>query len=248
MRLRDKRTVITGAGSGLGRATALRFAQEGARVAVVDIDGDKARETAALIGESAISVQADVTDKGAVVDAVSAAVEAFGGVDVFFNNAGIPQRVTPLTEVTSADWNNILAVNLTAIFFGAQAVTPIMRRQGGGSILITSSISGRRPRPGLSAYTASKGGAIAFTAALAVELAPNIRVNGIAPLAALTPMLDQFQFGDNPEEVRGQLMAAVPLRRLVDPEDIAGAAVYLSSDEARCITGVTLNVDCGRNL
>jgi 3-oxoacyl-[acyl-carrier protein] reductase len=121
----------------------------------------------------------------------------------------------------------------------------------GGVFLITSSISGRRPRPGLSAYTASKGGAIALTTALAVELAPDIRVNGIAPLAAPTPMLGKFGFaqeGESPEETQNRLAAAVPLQRLTQPEDIAAAAVYLASDEASGITGITLNVDSGRHL
>jgi 3-oxoacyl-[acyl-carrier protein] reductase len=252
MRLEGKRTAITGAGSGMGRATAERFVREGARVAVIDIDGDAAEATAADLGPGAIALVGDMASESDVDRVAGALEKAFDGLDVFFNNAGIPMAATPLEEVSLADWNRLLSVNLTAIFLAARRVAPMLRRApAGGVFLITSSISGRRPRPGLSAYTASKGGAIALTTALAVELAPDIRVNGIAPLAAPTPMLGKFGFaqeGESPEEVQSRLAAAVPLQRLTQPEDIAAAAVYLASDEAAGITGITLNVDSGRHL
>lgn len=243
MRLSGKRAVITGAASGMGLASARRFVAEGAQVMMVDID-EHCVEQAQRIGAGAHAMIADVTDPLAVRDLVASAAETLGGIDCYFNNAGIAQPVTPLQEVTIEQWDRIIAVNLTAIFLAAREAAPVMESQGGGCLLITSSISGRRPRRGLSAYTASKGAAIAFTNALAVELAPAIRVNGIAPLATRTPMLKEFGFSQDEQE----LADVVPLKRLIEPEDVAAAAVFLASDEASSITGVTLDVDAGRNL
>jgi 3-oxoacyl-[acyl-carrier protein] reductase len=251
-RLEGKRIVVTGAASGLGLASATRFVEEGARVVLVDLDERRLHEAVEPLADRASGRVCDVTDERAVSELIDAAAAELGGIDCYFNNAGIAQPVTPLSELTLETWNRTMAVNTTAIFLAARAVAPVMQAQpDGGVLLITSSISGRRPRPGLTAYTASKGAAIILTGALAIELAPKIRVNGIAPLAVNTPMLSKFGFAAEDEteaETHARLASVVPLGRLTQPEDVAAAATFLASDEARGITGVTLNVDSGRHL
>lgn len=248
-RLAGKTAIVTGGGSGIGRAAALRFAAEGARVAVFDLDGAKAEETRDAVGAGALSFAVDVTDAAAVAKRVDLVAEAFGRVDVYFNNAGIPQAAKPFVETSREEWDRIMAVNLTALFTGVQAVAPVMRDQGEGAIVVTSSIAATRPRPGIATYVASKAGVNGLVRALALELAPDrIRVNAIAPVAVRTPMLAQFAFADSEQATIERVEQTIPLGRLVEPEDIAAAALYLASDEARCITGITLNVDGGRDL
>lgn len=248
-RLAGKTAIVTGAGSGIGRAAALRFAAEGARVAAVDLDGAKAQATCDAAGAGALALTVDVTDADAVAAAVEQVAEAFGSVDVYFNNAGIPQAAKPFEETSREEWDRIIAVNLTALFTGVQAVAPVMRRQGGGAIVVTSSIAATRPRPGIATYVASKAGVNGLVRALALELAPDrVRVNAIAPVAVRTPMLAQFAFAESEQATIERVEQTIPLGRLVEPEDIAAAALYLASDEARCITGITLNVDGGRDL
>jgi 3-oxoacyl-[acyl-carrier protein] reductase len=243
MRLEGKVALVTGAGSGIGRATVRRFAAEGARVVAVDLDLDRAHEACA--GIEAVPVVADVCDAHAVALMVRTAVERYGALDVFHNNAGLPAAVTPLEEISRADWDRTIDVNLTALFLAAQAVAPVMRERGGGTILVTASIIARRPRAGLAAYVAAKSGVTGLARALALELAPDrIRVNVINPGPARTPMLARFGLADDDDAV-GE---ALPLGRLVEPDEIAGAAVYLASDEAAAVTGAVFNVDGGRDL
>jgi 3-oxoacyl-[acyl-carrier protein] reductase len=243
MSLTGKIGLVTGAGSGIGRATARRLAAAGARVVAADLDAERAAETCA--GIDATPVAADVCDPGDVARMVRTAVEAYGGLDVFHNNAGAPQAATPFTEIARAEWDRMLAVNLTAFFLAAQAVVPAMRERGGGSIIVTASIIARRPRAGLAAYIAAKTGVTGLARALALELAPDrIRVNVINPGPARTPMLRAFGLGAEDDAI-GE---ALPLGRLVEPDDVAAAAVYLASDAAAAITGTVLNVDAGRDL
>jgi len=231
--LAGKVAIVTGAGSGIGRATARRFATEGARVIAADVDLEQARETCAGL-HRATPARADVTRR----EDVEALVRDHDRIDVYFNNAGIPARVKPLAELTRDEWDRTLDVNLTALFVAAQVVAPRLK---GGVLLVTASIIANRPRPGLSAYVASKAGVVGLAKALATELAPDVRVNVINPGPANTPMLDGFGFDTDPAQ-------ALPLKRLIEPEDIAGAAAYLASDDARAITGAVLNVDAGRDL
>jgi len=174
--------------------------------------------------------------------------EAFGRIDVYFNNAGIAQAAKPLEDTSDEEWARIMDVNLTAVFTGARAVAPAMREDGGGAIVVTSSIAAARPRPGIASYVASKAGVNGLVRALALELAPTIRVNAIAPVAVRTPMLKEFAFADSEQATIARVEQTIPLGRLTEPEDVAAAALYLASDEARCITGVVLNVDGGRDL
>ena len=181
---------------------------------------------------------------------IGTAVDTFGQLDILFNNAGIPMSPQPVEAVSVALWDQVMAVNVRGIFFGVRAAVPIMKRQGGGVILITSSIMGARPRPEYCAYAVSKAAATHLARALALELAPhNIRVNAISPVAAETPMLADFIGPDRDLEAgRQAVQTTVPLGRLCQPEDIAQAALYLASDEAAVLTGVDLAVDGGRGI
>jgi len=250
MDFKNKTAVVTGAGSGMGKATARLFAERGADVVVVDIDESAAESTAdelETVGDvGAIAVTADVSDADDVEAFVQRAVDGFGSIDVLHNNAGIAQESTPVESVTEDTWDQIQRVNLKSAFLGAKYAVPHMRDAGGGVILNTASTAGIRPRTGLSAYAASKGGMITLTKQLAYELAADdIRVNAICPVATDTDMLPKFTGGDL--SVDG-MADTIPLGRLAEPEDSAHAAVFLASDEASMITGTALEVDGGRDI
>lgn len=248
-RLAGKVAIITGAGSGIGLASARRFAAEGAQVLVADLDGASAEALAGELGpEKAHPCAVDVSDADAVSSMVEQAVERFGGVDILFNNAGVPEAVKPIEQIERAEWDRVLGVNLTAFFLCTQAVAPALRRRGSGSIILTASIAARRPRTGMAAYVAAKSGAIGLARELALELAPEIRVNVINPGPARTPMLQEFGFAASEDEALSRLGQALPLGRAVYPADIAAAAAYLASDDACIVTGAVLNVDGGRDL
>jgi 3-oxoacyl-[acyl-carrier protein] reductase len=236
-RLRGKIAIVTGAGSGIGRATVRRFVAEGASVVAADRDLDAAKATVTGLRD-AVALEADVTRRDDVADTVQFATVELGGLDIYFNNAGIPETVKPLAEITREEWDAVIDVNLTALFVAAQVAAPKLT---GGALLVTGSIIANRPRPGLAAYVASKNGVIGLARALAIELAPDVRVNVINPGPANTPMLAGFGFDADPAQT-------LPLKRLIEPEDIAAAAVYLASDDARAITGAVFNVDAGRDL
>jgi len=241
--LEGQRAVITGGGSGIGRATARRMADEGASVAVIDINGDAAHEIAAEIGGSAHV--ADVTDADGLRGAVDAAAEVMGGITIMFNNAGVGNQ-SPLHEWAPEEWDRMLAVNLTGVYLGFRAAVPHIRASGGGSIVSTASISGTRPAAGEAPYAAAKAGVAAITASAALEYGPGIRVNAVSPgmiLTALTEPLLQFL----PHE-RARFERTTPLGRIGEPDDIAGVVVFLCSDLARFITGQNIVVDGGMTL
>ncbi len=249
MRHEDRSVVVTGAGSGMGRATARRFAAEGANVLVADIDADAADETVELIkgsDGSAVSHVADVSDAGDVESMIDRATEEFGGLDVLHNNAGIPQESTPVGDVTEETWDRIQDINLKSAFLGAKHGVSELRKADGGVIINTASTAAIRPRTGLSAYVASKAGMVGLTKQLAHELADDgIRVNAVCPVATDTPMLQEFAAGDLSV---GSMQETIPMGRLAEPEDVAAAATFLASDDAEMITGTALEVDGGRDI
>jgi 3-oxoacyl-[acyl-carrier protein] reductase len=246
-RLAGKTAIITGGASGFGEGMARRFAEEGAKLVVADLNLKGAQKVAASLGKAAaIAVHADVSRKEDVDAMVGAAMNEFGRVDIMVNNAGFTHRNGSMLGVDESTFDLITGVNMKAIYYAALAVVPIMEMQGGGSIITTASTAGLRPRPGLTWYNASKGWAISATKSMAIELAPkNIRVNCLCPVAGETPMLGLFMGEDTPEK-RAQFKATVPLGRLSTPLDVANAALWLASSEAEFITGVALEVDGGR--
>jgi 3-oxoacyl-[acyl-carrier protein] reductase len=246
-RLEGLATVITGAGSGIGKATAVAFVQEGARVVVADQRLEAATETAQQI--QAECVQTDVTRYDQVQAMVDTAVQKFGRLDVLVNNAGVPQSFTPLEDTSDDLFDTIFAVNVKGVFYGCKAAIPHMKAQGGGVILNVASTAGIRPRPGLAAYNASKAAVINFTKTLALELAPHhIRVVSICPVATDTPMLPGFIGAQDPVEGRQKFIATIPWGRLNRAEDLARAAVFLASPEAEMVTGTAFEVDGGRDV
>lgn len=249
MRLHDKVAVVTGAGRGFGEGIASLFAAEGAAVLVVDIDRASAERVADLItqqGGRALAVSCDVSRDDDTARMIGTAVDRFGRLDVLVNNAGVTHVNQPCTDVTEADYDRVMNVNVKALYWAAKHVVPLMRRQGGGAILNTASTAGLRPRPGLVWYNTSKGACITATKALAIELAADrIRVNCICPVAGETPLLPAFMGGDTPE-LRERFRSSVPLGRLSTALDVARAALFLASDEAAFLTGVALEVDGGR--
>jgi 3-oxoacyl-[acyl-carrier protein] reductase len=244
MRLQNTVALVTGGGSGMGEAIAETYAREGARVAVVDVDGDAAKKVAARIGKSAIAVRCDVTKRGDIDAAVAETVKAFNGLDVLVNNAGVAHVNKPMLDIDEKEFDRVFAVNVKGLFMFSQAVVPLMRGKG-GVIINIGSTAGLRPRPGLSAYNATKGAVHNLTKTLAVELAPDkIRVVAIAPVATDTPLLPTF-LGPAPG-MREKFIATVPLGRLATAQDIADAALFLASDEAKFLTGNIVEVDGGR--
>ena len=249
MRLMDKVAIITGAAGGMGKRTVERFLEEGGFVAAVDLSSN-ALET---LGEDTrlLKIQADITKEDDVTCLVESVVRHYGRVDTLVNVAGVAQAATPIEDVTVEMWDRLLSVNTKALFLTSKAVVPTMKAQGKGAIINIASISAVRPRPGLSAYITSKGAALAFTQALAIELAThNIRVNAINPGPADTAMLAQFVAKDvDVEEAKETLFKkSVPLGELIHPNDIANAIVYLASEEASKVTGAIFNIDGGRGL
>jgi 3-oxoacyl-[acyl-carrier protein] reductase len=246
MRLKNKVAIITGAASGFGEGMAKRFAEEGARVVVADLNSKGAEKVARDIGKAAIWTQTDVSQRSEIEEMVKAATDAFGRVDIMVNNAGYSHRNMSMLDVSEEEFDLIAAVNMKAIYYSTLAVVPLMEKQASGVVINTASTAGLRPRPGLTWYNASKGWVITATKSMAVELAPkNIRVNCLCPVAGETGMLATFMGEDTPEK-RAQFRASIPIGRLSTPLDIANAALYLASDEAAFITGVALEVDGGR--
>jgi 3-oxoacyl-[acyl-carrier protein] reductase len=251
MRLEGKVAIVTGGGSGFGEGIARRFAEEGARLVVNDIDDRGGERVAAEIERahgqgSALYLRADVASNAAMAALVEGAVKRFGRVDIMVNNAGTTHRNGPMLAVEEAEFDRVFAVNVKSIYLAARHVVPVMRRQGGGAIINTASTAALRPRGGLVWYCGSKGAVVTLSKAMAQELAPEqIRVNALCPVAGDTPLLPSFMGGDTPE-LRAKFLASIPMGRFSTPRDIADAALYLASDEGAFITGVALEIDGGR--
>jgi NAD(P)-dependent dehydrogenase (short-subunit alcohol dehydrogenase family) len=247
-RLENKVAVITGGGNGIGRATVLRFLAEGARVVVADLNEATGKETLELAakagaGDRARFQRVDVANEAEVEAAVELATSAFGRLDVVFNNAGIAGAFGPITHVDEKDWDATFDVLVKGVFLGMKHAARVMKAQGrGGSIISTASIAGLAGGDGPQAYSASKAAVINLTRAVAIELAPQrIRVNAICPGAILTPLIHR----GNPESMRPLLEKYQPWPDAGQPEDIAAAALFLASDDARFVTGAALVVDGG---
>ena len=244
-RLDGKVCLVTGAGSGIGRATALRFAEESGRVAAADLRGDAARETAREIGGEAVALEVDVTSAASVAAGIERIVADFGRLDVVVNNAGVT-IVGPAHELTEDDWDRELATNLKSVYLVSKAAWPSLLERG-GAIVNTASIAGLWAIPNDAAYCASKAGVIMLTKCMALDGAQaGIRVNCVCPGFTETPMIDGY-FADqpDPEAARRFATGIHPLGRLGRPVDIADGMVYLASDEASWVTGTALVVDGG---
>jgi 3-oxoacyl-[acyl-carrier protein] reductase len=246
MRLKGKSAIITGAGSGFGAGMARKFAAEGARVLVADINTNAAIDVANQIGGVACTV--DVANSDSVAAMAAQALDAFGSLDILVNNAGVTHLPAPMEEISEDDFDRVLNVNMRSIYLTAKHLVPHMKANKSGAILNIASTAGVSPRPNLNWYNASKGWVITATKAMAVELAPfGVRVNALNPVAGETPLLKSFMGGDTPE-IRAKFISTIPLGRFSTPEDMGNAACFLCSSEASMITGVAMEVDGGRCL
>jgi len=251
MRLDNKVSIVTGGASGFGKGIARRFAKEGSKVLVADINIEGAEKVSSEIndqGGNSVAFQVDVSDSEQTKKMMHKSIEVFGKLDILIQNAAIGMRPTPLIETSEEEFDTLFKINVKSVYLGAVHSAPIfIKQKSGGVIINTVSTAALRPRPGLTAYNATKGALVTMTKGLSLELAPEkIRVNGLCPVAGDTAMLDGF-LGDGPKkESYERFVSTVPLGRLCQPRDMANAALYLSSDEANFITGVMLEVDGGR--
>jgi dihydroanticapsin dehydrogenase len=245
-RLTGKRIIITGAIGNIGKEAARSFIAEGARIVIGDLNEEAGRAVVAELGDAAHFVQVDVASEASVANLIARGVEWLGGLDVLAQNAGL-QRSGPIESFEQSNWDALFAVNARAHFFGAKHAIPHLRKSGKGSIINMSSLAGKRGGPGLVAYSASKGAVVAFTAALALELAPdNIRVNAICPgwvdTAFNQPAID-FMGGADVQQQK--IAALVPLGRQARSEEIAPLFVYLAADESAYVTAQSFSIDGG---
>ncbi len=244
-----KRVIVTGAGGGIGRATALRLARGGAQVACVDVDAGAAGATAdavAAAGGQAIAIAADVGDSAGNEEMVRRTADELGGVDALHANAAV-QRMGRIDETSLEDWDELFRVNLRGVGLGVRAVLPELVRAGGGSVVITASLLAMVGDADLPAYGAMKGGLRALCRSLATAHGPqNVRVNTVCPGDVLTPMVEQyFAHQDDPEQARATVEAQYPLGRIASPDDVAAVVAFLISDEAGYLSGIDVPVDGG---
>ncbi|MFE3229374.1 SDR family oxidoreductase [Nocardia sp. NPDC059228] len=245
----DKTVIVTGGAGGFGEATSRTFGSSGANVVIADVNLERAQAVAADL-PSAIAVETDVLDESAMKNVVKTAVDTYGCLDVMVNNAGLPHLSGPMIEMDTetVDWQ--FAVNVRSVFLGCKYAALAMQNTGGGGVIVnTASIAGRRPRPGLTIYNATKGAVITLTRSLASELGPQIRVNAVNPLVSQTGFIKNALGVDQlGAEAVAAMTANVPIGRMTEPQDVANAIAYLASDQASMLTGVCLDVDGGRSI
>src|SRR4028118_551244 len=247
---RGKVAFVTGGASGIGRATALAFAREGAAVVVADISEQGNQETAHMIeelGGRALAVRCDVTRSEDVKAALDKTIEVFGHLDVAFNNAGSEQAITATADLTEEEWDRIVSINLRSVFLCMKYEIPLMLKQGSGAIVNTSSGAGVKGFKGQAAYASAKHGVVGLTKAAALDYASqNIRINAVCPGIIDTPMMDRFSSGTS--EGREQVISQEPIGRMGQPEEIANAVVWLCSDASSFAVGHALVVDGGQTV
>lgn len=250
-RLENKVAIITGGAGGIGKESAKRFLEEGAKVVLVDLFQDSLDQTKAELDKlgEVITIQADVSQEEDVKNYVDKTVEKFGKIDVFFNNAGIEGKVAPITDQKVEDLDKVLAVNVRGVFLGLKHVLAVMKEQGYGSVINTSSVAGLSGSPNVTPYIASKHAVVGLTKATAVEVAPyKIRVNSIHPSPVNTRMMRSLEEGFAPgqaEAAKADMEKSIPLGRYGESEDISNLVLFLASDESSFITGVQYRVDGG---
>ena len=250
MRLEEKVAIITGGAGGIGAAAAERFLQEGAYVLLVDLDEDALAETCTRLGSNRVSyLVGDVTQAADNQAMVDTATQRYGGLDVFLANAGIEGDVASLLDYPEQRFDELMAINVKGPFLGLRAAIPAMRRRGGGSIIITSSIAGLTGAPRLAPYATSKHAVIGLMRSAAKEFAPEgIRVNTVNPSPVNTRMMRSIEQGlspDEPEQAVQVLTAGIPMQRYAEPQDIANLMLFLASDESAFITGSVYSADGG---
>ncbi|KAI4151231.1 MAG: hypothetical protein LQ340_003616 [Diploschistes diacapsis] len=250
MRMAGKVAIVTGAASGFGAAIARRFAQEGAKVCIADLNESGGRELASSMPDSMSFHRLNVTQRKDWISVVEKVHSDYGKVDCLVNNAGTTYSNKPTLEVTEDDFDRCFDVNVRGVFHGFQTVIPYMRRsRRGSSIINMASVGAIRPRPGLVWYNSSKGAVWNATKGLAAEYGPDgIRVNSVCPLLSGTGLFSKFAGVENTEENRGKFLSNVPLGRLTEPSDVANAVLFLASDESAFITGVNMEIDGGRAI
>jgi NAD(P)-dependent dehydrogenase (short-subunit alcohol dehydrogenase family) len=245
-RFSGKSVLVTGAGSGIGRATAIAFAAEGADVIACDVDDAGGEATVATIrkaGSQAEFFHADVSRSADCVAMVERAVSRFGGLDIAFNNAGINIPVAPIADIDEAVWQRIVGINLTGVFLAMKAEVPAMLRRGGGAIINTASVGGLIGTAGVTAYCATKHGVVGLTKSAALDyIKDKIRINAICPGGTRTAMLEEWF---KHPEVEKAAIAGTPIGRMADPAEIARSVLYLASDESSFMVGHSLVVDGG---
>jgi 3-oxoacyl-[acyl-carrier protein] reductase len=248
MRLKDKVALVTGSGSGFGAEIARRFAAEGARVLVNDINAEGGSRVAAELGARGLFQPGDVTRGADWARMIDTALQKFGGLDIVVNNAGWTHRNKPYLEVSEAEFDKVYAVNVKSVYLSALHAVPVFRRRGGGCVINIASTAGVRPRPGLTVYNSSKGAVFLMSKSMAAEFGPDkIRVNCVNPVFSPdTGLSADFAGGALTDEAKKRFLATIPLGRFSTPLDIANACLYLASEEASMVSGVCIEVDGAR--